>query len=53
MEKSLIVKVSSNDSVPLIYIPKEVREALGLIKGVYAKLTVKDNKLIVEKLDLE
>jgi AbrB family looped-hinge helix DNA binding protein len=52
MEKSIVVKVSSNDSVPLIYIPKEVREALGLLKGVYAKLTIKDGKLIVEKLNL-
>lgn len=28
-----IVKVSSNDTVPLIYLPKEVRERLNLRKG--------------------
>jgi AbrB family looped-hinge helix DNA binding protein len=52
MEKSIVVKVSSNDSVPLIYIPKEVRETLGLMKGTYAKLTIKDGKLVIEKLNL-
>jgi len=47
-----IVKVSSNDGVELIYLPKVVREALGLRKGVYVKLSVQDGKLIVEPLKL-
>ena len=47
-------KVSSNDSVPLIYLPKDVREILGLEKGVKVLLSVDEDrkKLIIEKLPL-
>jgi AbrB family looped-hinge helix DNA binding protein len=47
-----IIKVTSNDHTELIYIPKAVRQALGLKKGIYVKLTVEDGKLIVEPLRL-
>lgn len=47
-----IVKVSSNDSVPLIYLPKEVRERLDLEKGdkVIMYINVDGSRLIIEKI---
>jgi AbrB family looped-hinge helix DNA binding protein len=48
-----IAKVTSNDSTELIYIPKEIRQALKLNKGVYVKLTVEGQRLIVEPLELQ
>jgi AbrB family looped-hinge helix DNA binding protein len=48
-----IVKVTSNDSTELIYIPKSIKEALNLRKGTYVVLKVKGRKLIVEPLSLK
>jgi len=48
-----IVKISSNDSVPMIYLPKNIRKVLKLEKGVYVRLLAKDNKLIVIPLRFE
>ena len=47
-----ICTISSNDGIPLIYIPKDVRQILGLEKGVRILLYVdQDSKrLVVEKL---
>jgi bifunctional DNA-binding transcriptional regulator/antitoxin component of YhaV-PrlF toxin-antitoxin module len=47
-----VVRVTSNDSTRLIYLPKEVCEVLGLRKGVYVKLRVEEGKLVVEPLRL-
>lgn len=47
-----IVKVTSNDNTEMIYIPKAIRERLGLRKGVYVKLYVDGNRLVVEPLEL-
>ena len=54
MEKALmkVVKVSSNDTVPMIYLPKDIRELLGLKKGTYVVLRVEGQRLIVERLDV-
>jgi len=44
------VKISSNDTVPIIYVPKDVRN-LGFEKGVRVLLSVDgQGRLIVEKL---
>jgi len=45
-------KISSNDSVPLIYLPKDIREILGFEKGVKILLYVDEDckRLVVEKL---
>jgi len=48
-----IVKISSNDSVPMIYLPKKIRQALKLEKGVYVRLLAQDDKLIVIPLRFE
>jgi len=47
-----IAKVTSNDGTPLVYLPKPIREVLGLEKGVYVKMEVKDGKLIIEPLKI-
>jgi len=52
MGETKVVKVTSNDSTELIYIPKSIREKLGLYKGVYVKLTVDGERLILEPLKL-
>jgi len=52
MEEIIVVKVTSNDGTPLIYIPKAVREALKLYKGTYVKLKIENGKLILEPLKL-
>jgi len=46
------VKISSNDTVPLIYLPKDIREILGFEKGVKILLYVDESckRLVVEKL---
>jgi antitoxin component of MazEF toxin-antitoxin module len=46
-----IVKVSSNDSVPLIYLPKEATEMLDLKKGdkAFVYVDVANSRLIIEK----
>jgi len=45
-------KVSSNDTVPLIYLPKDIRRILDLEKGTKILLYVDEDqkKLIIEKL---
>ncbi len=45
-------KVSSNDSVPLIYLPKDIRDILGFEKGDKILLYVDQDckRLVVEKL---
>jgi AbrB family looped-hinge helix DNA binding protein len=48
-----IVKITSNDSTELIYLPKSIREALNLRKGTYVVLKVKGRRLIVEPLSLK
>jgi len=48
-----IVKVTSNDSTELIYIPKSIKEALNLRKGTYVILKVEGGKLVVEPLTLK
>jgi AbrB family looped-hinge helix DNA binding protein len=47
-----IVKVSSNDTVPLIYLPKEVRQRLDLEKGdkVIMYVDVEGSRLVIEKI---
>lgn len=47
-----IVKVTTNNTAALIYIPKAVREMLGLQKGTYVKLSVEGKRLVVEPLEL-
>jgi len=44
------VKISSNDTVPMIYIPKDLRD-LGFEKGIKVLLSVDDQgRLVVEKV---
>lgn len=50
--KVKVVRITSNDGTPLIYIPKDVRRALKLEKGTYVKMIIQDNKLIIEPLKL-
>jgi bifunctional DNA-binding transcriptional regulator/antitoxin component of YhaV-PrlF toxin-antitoxin module len=45
-----VVKVTSNNRVCLIYLPKQVVAQLGLIKGVYLKLVVDGKKVILEPI---
>ena len=47
-----ICKISSNDTVPLIYLPKDIREILGLEKGIKVLLYVDESckRLVIEKL---
>jgi len=47
-----IVKVSSNDTVPLVYLPKEVRERLDLEKGdkVIMYVDVDGSRLLIKKV---
>ena len=47
-----IVKISSNDTVPIIYVPKEIRQILGLKKGVKILLYVDHDlkHLVIEKI---
>jgi len=49
-----VVKVSANDSVPLIYFPKEVREIFGIRKGDYLAISIDlaENQLLLKKLKL-
>lgn len=46
------VKISSNDTVPIIYVPKEIRQILGLRKGVKILLYVDHDlkHLVIEKI---
>jgi bifunctional DNA-binding transcriptional regulator/antitoxin component of YhaV-PrlF toxin-antitoxin module len=48
----VIAKISSSDGTPLIYLPKKIREELGLYKGKWVKLFIENNRLVVEPLDL-
>ena len=41
-----------SDDRPFIYIPREVREALGLRRGDYVSMRVEGGRLIVEKVRL-
>lgn len=52
MAEVKIVKVTSNDTTELIYIPKEIRESLKLYKGTYVKMSIEGNRLIIEPLAL-
>ena len=52
LEVIRISKVSSNDSVPLIYLPKKAVERIGLRKGDYVVLATDGRRLIIEKLEL-
>jgi len=52
LEKIKVVKVSSNDTSEMIYLPKAIREALKLYKGTYVKLSIEGKRLIVESLEL-
>jgi len=47
-----VSKVTSNDSTELIYIPKQIREALGLKKGTYVIMRVESGRLVIEKLNV-
>jgi len=49
-----IVKVSSNDSIPLIYFPKKIRESFGLKKGDYFAIFMDstEKRLILQKVEL-
>ncbi|MEM3908277.1 MAG: AbrB/MazE/SpoVT family DNA-binding domain-containing protein [Nitrososphaerota archaeon] len=53
VKKVRIGKVSSNDSEPMIYIPKAIRKALGLNVGRYVALEVRSGRLIIKPLDFE
>jgi bifunctional DNA-binding transcriptional regulator/antitoxin component of YhaV-PrlF toxin-antitoxin module len=48
-----VAKITSNDaSTPsVIYIPKVFQKALGLQKGCYVKIFIKDGRLIIEPLN--
>jgi len=55
VEKLILIrvsKISSNDSSPLIYLPKEVRRALDLKKGDRVMLYVDPHskRLVIEKV---
>jgi len=47
-----IVKVTSNDNTPLIYLPVEVRRVLGLGKGDRVLLYIDSatRRLVIEKI---
>ena len=47
-----IAKVTSNYRNELIYIPKTVRERLGIRRGTYVKLYVEGRRLVIEPLEL-
>ena len=48
-----VAKITSNDSWPLLYLPKKVIKALGLRRGVEVKLfmDIENGRLIVERLE--
>lgn len=49
-----IGRVGSGDHHTLIiYIPKAIREVLGLRKGMYVKLTAESKRLLIEPLELD
>jgi len=50
MDPLKIVKISSNDGTPLIYLPKRVRERLNFQKGDNVILYADGNRLVVEKI---
>lgn len=52
MSLAQIVKVTSNDSVELIYLPKAIREALDLRKGCYVVMRVRGKSLVLEKIHI-
>jgi bifunctional DNA-binding transcriptional regulator/antitoxin component of YhaV-PrlF toxin-antitoxin module len=37
----------------MIYIPKAIKEVLGLRKGMYVKLTAEGKRLLIEPLELD
>ena len=46
------VKISSNDSVPIIYVPKDVQKILGFQKGIKLLLLIdgEHKRLVIEKI---
>jgi len=46
------VKISSNDSVPIIYVPKDVQKILGFEKGIKLLLLIdgEHKRLVIEKI---
>jgi hypothetical protein len=49
-----LVKVSSNDSIPLIYFPRKLRESFRIRKGDYFAILVDstEKRLILQKVEL-
>ena len=45
-----IVKVQQSSQNTSINLPKDVREALNIVKGDKLLVTVKDNQMIIEKI---
>jgi hypothetical protein len=46
-----ITKVSSNDTVPMVYIVKEAQKRTGLERGMRVMLSVdKEGRLIIERI---
>jgi len=45
-----LVKVTQRGNSQGVYIPYKVRQKLGIRAGDYLKLTVQDNKIILEKV---
>jgi bifunctional DNA-binding transcriptional regulator/antitoxin component of YhaV-PrlF toxin-antitoxin module len=44
---------SANHQTLMIYIPKAIKEVLGLRKGMYVKLTAEGKRLLIEPLELD
>jgi len=51
-EVKWIGKVTSNDSTPMVYLPKPIREKVSIKRGDYVLLRVVDDKIIIEKLNI-
>lgn len=52
MKDKKIAKITSNDSVEMLYIPKSIRETLGFKKGTYVKMEIDGDKLVIQKVVL-
>lgn len=51
MELAHVSKVSSNDTMPLVYLSKAVRERAGIERGDYVVMHVRERgRVIMEKL---
>ncbi len=52
MSKVKVVKVSSNGTTSLVYIPKKFAKELEIKKGNYIKMILAGGQIIIQPLDL-